>query len=224
MAKKDLFELLQVRHRTGGQRPARKAAADPLAGVRTWFQGVFRRTPGPARARTAPAPRLLALSGLGLALMLLGTLVTGFLLGRGLAPDPDLRQLNAPEKPAAEKPAWVPTGTWQGAPDLSAEKEVETLSQTFFVTLHFGDRERSRASRLAYYLRQQGLASARIKLVPMEAPYVGQHRWVTLVYADEENAGTVRGALDKIDPPEFEPTFASRKQKGFDLQKLKLAD
>lgn len=221
MAKKDLFELLQVRHRTGGQ-PQPKTAPPRFASVRGWFDGLRAgrtqgktqgKAQGKAQARRPSARaggQKFALPIAGLAVIVLGTLVVGLLIGRGSAPSKDAKDLNA----RIEKPDWVPPGDFGGADDLPAEKEVETLSSTFFAVLAFRPSEtpgmdRSRARRLAYFLRQQGVASARIKLVPLQ-PASDGHVWATVVYAQQDDASAVLQQLKNIDPPDFEPAYAKK--------------
>ena len=95
------------------------------------------------------------------------------------------------------------------------QEEVKTLSKYFFVLLQFPGSERDRASRLARFLRDQGLETARIHNFTAEK--TRQSLWVVLVYVPQKTkesakreAPAVLERLKAVSPPTFEPSFAKR--------------
>lgn len=160
-------------------------------------------------------------SGLALAAMVIGALGLGFLLGRGTSNAQAAGGLKAPSgaETGMQRPRLLPNveNPTKSAPDLNLQNEAETLSKYFHVVLPYRYNERERASRLAHYLRQNGLDSARIKLFPSKTE--GDFMWVTLVYVPEVAQGPeFLQRLQAVPPPDFDPRFAQRVSGPIDLQ------
>ena len=229
---RDLFELLEARRAITGTKPGKKRRrrssssgwADRFRVVLSAILALGERRP---RRRISGGMRHpgIKLSGAWLTAMLVMALGLGFLLGRGMSGVQAAEQklvLPATNGPAAERPGLLPgmDTPRNSAPDLSLQKEVETLSKYFYVVLPYPDSERDRASQLAYYLRQHGFEDyARIKLFPSSRE--GFFLWAVLVYVPDpaQGPGLVQ-QLKTVPPPDFEPRFAQRVAGSMDLTKL----
>ncbi len=225
---KNLFELLQMRATGGVPSPGPRAipgAGEVVAVLRERFDGWWRRLSGRDRAR-GPA----RLSAIWVAAGAFGCLGAGFVFGRvtgsGSA-EGDLRT-----RPRAESPAEFPdlpvtpaaAAGWR-PPDLTQDKEVETLSSFFFVVQAYPDSARARghASRVAYHLRQHGVESARIQSWERTDK---TRVWLVLVYVCEaredraaQQAEEVLTKLHAVPALDIEPGLAE-KTRALNLSKL----
>ena len=151
------------------------------------------------------------IAGHWFALIVVSSAAVGFVLGRGMSPaqaGPDLNMKEETGGGAPVEQGWLPGGRPAAAPpDMDIHKEVEPLSKYFAPVLLYPDTERERASRLAYYLRSNGIDSARIRL--LESTRKGRWLWATVVYVpDLTQWDDHRTRLRAVPPPEFEPQFA----------------
>jgi hypothetical protein len=174
-----------------------------------------------ARSKKAPS-RDWTMRGSWATTLALACLAGGFLLGRGTgsaqaAQDLTIKTPKAPPVQKPQSPEHLPNldSVVKGAPDLSPQDEVKTLSQSFFVVLTYpipeqkrANEPRQRAGELAYYLRQHGLDTARIKMMDLTS---GLPSWAVLVYVPEKaQQQNYHDLLKAVPPPDFEPTFADR--------------
>lgn len=210
---KDLFELLQVRQRMlehgGAPRGRVRRTASPLAAATGWLrqavEDVGERLGRGLGRRRHKGGR--GFSGLALLAVVLASFTAGILVGKllvaGGAPERDLRAAGRPATHAGvDRPQWLPPPSSFEPPDLSREKEVETLSDYLYLVLDFPAAERARASRLAYHLRRHGLETARIHLFPTREE--GVHRWATIVFVPEwSRREEVLARLKAVPAPDF---------------------
>ncbi len=177
---------------------------------------------GVREVSASPVVSGLQLTRMGLAAIVLVCLGAGFLAGSWLAPTD---AAGSGEGLMVRRPS---LGSWVLTPE-ERQEEVKTLSKYFFVLLQFPGSERDRASRLARFLRNQGIETARIHNFTVEK--TRQSRWVVLVYVPqqtkdsaEREAPAVLEKLKAVSLPTFEPGFAKRLAElsaGNDLMQLR---
>ena len=215
---RDLFSLLEEREQgnkaTVGSGDGRRREAAPAPGglwadLRKFF------TPQPASGRAASGRKGGVGAGMpgvllaGVAVVCLGI---GWGLGRWLpradAVSPDLAARGEVSKGGAEPRRPGPLEATPG--QLSPEKEVEILSNQFFVLLQFAAPQAEEAARAAAYLRAQGVDTARVRKFQTKVDKTDI--WAVLAYVVAKDTAGTLAKLKEVPPSRSWSRLAARLQ------------
>jgi hypothetical protein len=178
-----LYEMLE-RRRTqprGDGRPQRDGdGAGPVEALRTSLGSVWSRLRGQPPA--APAPTRWLISSPTLAAVVFVCLGIGFATGHWLVRPAAAggAELRTAQQRGPEPPGRLAAPAPRPGIDLPAEQEERELSQWFFPLLTYSPSERVKASRLALYLREHGIPTARVRAVKQKDS--DDKNWLTLAY------------------------------------------
>lgn len=207
---RDLFSLLEEREQgnkaavgsgDGRRREAAPAAGGLWADLRKFFtsQPVAGRGASGRRGGVSPAMPGVLLAGVAVVCLGVGWGL-GRWLPRGEAVGPDLAARGEAGKGGAEPRRPGPLGPGAAASalgQLSPEKEVEILSNRFFVLLQFAAPQAEEAARAAAYLRAQGVDTARVRKLQTKADKADI--WNVLAYVVADDVAGTRSKLAKVD-------------------------
>lgn len=219
---RDLFSLLEEREQgnksaggsgDGHRREAASAAGSLWADLRRFFTA--QPVSGPAaRRKSGVGSGVQGVLLAGVAVVCLGI---GWGLGRWLprsdAVGPDLAARGEAGKGGAEprRPGPLGSGAAEAAAgQLSPEKEVEILSNRFFVLLQFAAPQAEEAARAAAYLRAQGVDTARVRKLQSKADKADI--WNVLAYVVADDVAGTRSKLAKVTPSEAWKPLSRRLQ------------
>lgn len=208
---RDLFSLLEEREQgnksavgsgDGRRRDSAPAAGGLWADLRKFFTAQPVSGRGAAGRKGGVGPGMPGVLLAGVAVVCLGI---GWGLGRWLprgdAASPDLAARAEAGKGAAEprRPGPLGPGAAEVASgQLSPEKEVEILSNRFFVLLQFAAPQAEEAARAAAYLRAQGVDTARVRKLQTKADKTDV--WNVLAYVVADDVAGTRSKLAKVAP------------------------
>lgn len=210
MAKKnrDLFEILGSR--SGGSTGIVQRVQDMVA------PSSGRSKKGKKKGGRAAAP---AISGVVLAAVGFGCLVTGFAVGRWTDSSGGTEDLNVAHREAEsagrpnESRFGVEPGRFGAAEAMSDEKLTESLSQFYYVLLPFsvpdgpdGDRTAfEKARRLAEWAHGKGFENVRLR------PFATAKRqyWIVVSYVEDPNDTSELKRLSELESPAFAPGLSA---------------